>query len=109
MTGSEAAPRLARNGSPARLASASTLEWLAGQCKADPHADDANATQEPAALTNESRSSLETGDLDAIRDLLVSGVRWGAPKGPNDADCHNRDHILAWWTSASRRGTSGGH
>ncbi len=66
--------------------------------------DDANATQEPAALTERVRFALETGDLDAIRDLLVSGGRWGAPEGPNDADCHNRDQILAWWASARAAG-----
>ncbi len=66
--------------------------------------DDANATQEPAALTERVRFALESGDLDAIRDLLDPGARWGAPEGPNDADCHNRDQVIAWWASARAAG-----
>ena len=51
--------------------------------------DNASASQELAALTERVRFALESGDLDAIRDLLDPGARWGAPEGPNDADCHN--------------------
>jgi hypothetical protein len=36
------------------------------------------------------RLALESGDLDAIRDLLDPGARWGAPEGPHDADCQNQ-------------------
>jgi hypothetical protein len=43
--------------------------------------DDASAADEPAALAGRVRSALESGDLDAIRDLLDPGARWGAPKG----------------------------
>jgi len=66
--------------------------------------DDATATQEPVALTERVRFALESGDLDAIRDLLDPGARWGAPEGPNDADCRNRDQVIAWWASARAAG-----
>ena len=36
----------------------------------------------PAALAGRVRSALESGDLDAIKDLLDPGVRWGAPRDP---------------------------
>jgi hypothetical protein len=62
--------------------------------------DDASAAEESAALAGRVRSALESGDLDAIRDLLDPGVRWGAPEGPGDADCRNRDQVTAWWASA---------
>jgi hypothetical protein len=67
-------------------------------------ADDSSATQEQAALTRRVRSALESGDLDAIRNLLDPGARWGAPDGPSDADCHNRDQVMAWWASAQATG-----
>jgi ketosteroid isomerase-like protein len=66
--------------------------------------DDSSATQNQAALTGRVRSALESGDLDAIRNLLDPGARWGAPEGPNDADCHNRDQVMAWWASARAAG-----
>jgi len=44
--------------------------------------DDASAAEEPAALAGRVRSALESGGLDAIRDLLDPGVRWGAPEVP---------------------------
>jgi hypothetical protein len=44
--------------------------------------DDASATREPAALAERVRFALESGNLNAIRDLLDSGARWGAPEGP---------------------------
>ena len=62
--------------------------------------DDASAAEEPAALAGRVRSALESGDLDAVRDLLDPGARWGAPEGPGDADCRNRDQVIAWWASA---------
>ena len=62
--------------------------------------DDASAAPESAVLTERVKSALESGDLDAIRDLLDPGARWGAPEGPNDADCRNRDQVIAWWASA---------
>jgi hypothetical protein len=68
--------------------------------------DDASAAEEPTALAGRVRSALESGDLDAIRGLLDSGARWGAPEGPGDADCHNRDQVIAWWASAR---TAGAH
>ena len=66
--------------------------------------DDASAARESGALTERVRSALESGDLDAIRDLLDPGVRWGAPEGPGDADCRNRDQVMAWWSSARASG-----
>lgn len=66
--------------------------------------DDASPTPESAALTERVRSALDSGDLDAIRDLLDPGARWGAPEGPNDADCHNRDQVIAWWATARAAG-----
>jgi ketosteroid isomerase-like protein len=66
--------------------------------------EDASATQEPAALTARVRFALESGALDAIRDLLDPGARWGAPGGPSDADCHNRDQVIAWWASVRAAG-----
>ena len=66
--------------------------------------DDASAAEEPVALAGQVRSALESGDLDAIRDLLDPGARWGAPQGPGDADCRNRDQVIAWWASARAAG-----
>jgi len=66
--------------------------------------DDASATQGLAALTERVRFALESGDLDAIRDLLDPCARWGAPEGPSDADCHNRDQVIAWWAGARAAG-----
>jgi hypothetical protein len=66
--------------------------------------DNASATQGPAALTERVRFALESGDLDAIRDLLDPGARWGAPEGPSDADCRDRDQVIAWWPSARAAG-----
>ena len=62
--------------------------------------DNASATQGSAPLTERVRFALESGDLDAIRDLLDPGARWGAPEGPGDDDCRNRDQVIAWWASA---------
>jgi hypothetical protein len=66
--------------------------------------DDASAAEEPFALAGRVRSALESGDLDAIRDLLDPRARWGAPEGPGDADCHNRDQVIAWWAGARAAG-----
>jgi len=59
--------------------------------------EDASATGEPAELAERVRLALESGDLDAIRDLLDPSARWGAPEGPHEADCQNRDQVVAWW------------
>ena len=66
--------------------------------------DNASATREPAGLTERVTLALESGDLDAIRDLLDPGVRWGALEGPHEADCQNRDQVVAWWASARAAG-----
>jgi hypothetical protein len=58
----------------------------------------------PAALAGRVRSALESGDLDAIRDLLDRSARWGAPEGPGEGDCRNRDQVIAWWASARAAG-----
>jgi ketosteroid isomerase-like protein len=66
--------------------------------------DDASAARGPVPLAGLVRSALESGDLDAIRDLLAPGARWGAPEGPDDSDCRNRDQVIAWWNRARAAG-----
>jgi ketosteroid isomerase-like protein len=66
--------------------------------------DSAGATGEPAELTERVKLALESGDLDAIRDLLDPGARWGAPEGPHEFDCKNRDQVVAWWANARAAG-----
>lgn len=66
--------------------------------------DDATAATHPAALAGRVRSALESGDLDAIRDLLDPGARWGAPEGPGDFDCRDREQVIAWWARARASG-----
>jgi hypothetical protein len=66
--------------------------------------DNASATTEPTELTERVRLALESGDLDAIRDLLDPGARWGAPEGPAEADCQNREQVVAWWAGARAAG-----
>jgi ketosteroid isomerase-like protein len=66
--------------------------------------DHTSATREPAGLGERIRAALQSGDLGAIRELLDPGARWGAPDGPHDADCRNRDQVLAWWASARAAG-----
>jgi hypothetical protein len=62
---------------PARVSRASTLEWLGTHCPGEPHA---SAAEEPAALAGRVWSTLESGDLAAIRDLLGhDGVRQRVP------------------------------
>jgi hypothetical protein len=62
--------------------------------------DDASAKGQPAGLAERVRLALESGDLAAIRDLLEPGARWGAPGGPHDADCKNRNHMADGETGA---------
>jgi hypothetical protein len=66
--------------------------------------DNASATGAPAGLTERVRLALESGDLDAIRDLLDPAARWGAPEGPGEADCQNREQVMAWWAGARAAG-----
>ncbi len=66
--------------------------------------DEAGARGEPSRLTERVRLALESGDLGAIRDLLEPDARWGAPAGPHDADCKNRDQVLVWWARAQAAG-----
>ena len=66
--------------------------------------DNASATGAPAGLIERVRLALESGDLDAIRDLLDPAARWGAPEGPDEADCQNRDQVVAWWARARDAG-----
>ena len=53
--------------------------------------DEASATEGPAVLAGRVRSALESGDLDAIRDLLDPDARWGAPDGPSDYYCRSEE------------------
>ena len=66
--------------------------------------DETSAAEGPVMLAGRVRSALESGDLDAIRDLLDPDARWGAPEGPNDYDCRNRDEVIAWWAGARAAG-----
>jgi len=66
--------------------------------------EDASAMEEPAALAERVRLALESGDLDAIRELLDPDARWGAPEGPGESDCKNRDQVIAWWARARAAG-----
>jgi len=66
--------------------------------------ENASAAGGPAGLTERVRLALESGDLDAIGGLLHPGARWGAPEGPNEADCQNRDQVVAWWAGARAAG-----
>jgi ketosteroid isomerase-like protein len=66
--------------------------------------NDASASGGSAGLSRRVRLALESGDLDAVRDLLDPGARWGAPEGPGDSDCQNRDQVLAWWARARAAG-----
>jgi ketosteroid isomerase-like protein len=59
--------------------------------------DDASAASDAAMLSGRVRYALESGDLDVIRNLLDPEARWGAPEGPSDFDCVNRDQVIAWW------------
>jgi len=86
------------------VSAASTLERPTAQVREVVAPDDASAATEPAALGGRVRSALESGDLDAIRDLLGPGARWGAPEGPGDAGCCNREQVIAWWASARATG-----
>jgi hypothetical protein len=65
---------------------------------------DINAGAEPGALAARVRHALESGDFDAMRDLLAPGARWGAPEGPGDFDCRDRDEVIAWWARAQAAG-----
>lgn len=65
--------------------------------------DDASAAEEPTALTGRVRFALESGDLDAIRDLLAPDARWGAPDDPGGG-CRNRDEVIAWWARSRAAG-----
>lgn len=65
---------------------------------------DASAADVPATLAARVSSALESGDLDAIAGLLDPAARWGAPEGPDDADCRNREEVIAWWARARAAG-----
>ncbi len=67
-------------------------------------AGDVSVGREPRALAERVRSALESGDLDAIAGLLDPDAHWGAPEGPHEADCRNRDEVVAWWASARAAG-----
>jgi hypothetical protein len=66
--------------------------------------ENASAAAEPAELIERVTLALESGDLGAIGELLDPGARWGAPDGPHEADCQNRDQVVAWWAGARGAG-----
>jgi hypothetical protein len=86
------------------MVSADTLDRQLQGARETLMPNDASATDGPTGLSGRVRLALESGDLDAIRDLLDPGARWGAPEGPGDADCRSRDQVLAWWTRARAAG-----
>ena len=60
-----------------------------------------------APLAERVRAAIDTGDLDAFRDLLAPNARWGSGEYP-DSGCTNRDEILRYYLAgrtAGRRGT----
>jgi ketosteroid isomerase-like protein len=66
--------------------------------------EQASTAGQPALLADRVRSALESGDLDDIRKLLAPDARWGAPGGSSDADCRNREQVIAWWARARAAG-----
>ena len=56
------------------------------------------------SLPNESGSPSSPAILTRSGDLLDPSARWGAPQGPHEADCQNRDQVVAWWASARAAG-----
>lgn len=66
--------------------------------------DEARIAEDPGALAGRVRSALESGDLDDIRNLLGPDARWGAPDGPGEYDCRNRDQVITWWAGARAAG-----
>lgn len=61
--------------------------------------DDASAAEEPAALAGRVRSAWSPAIL-MPSGICSIPVPAGAPEGPGDADCRNRDQVIAWWASA---------
>ena len=57
--------------------------------------DNASATAESAELTERVRLALESGDLDAIRDLLDPGACWGALRGDRIVDIRGFGDLAA--------------
>ena len=57
-----------------------------------------------AGLAARVKYALESGDLAAIGDLLAADARWGAPEGPGEFDCRNREQVIAWWAGARAKG-----
>jgi ketosteroid isomerase-like protein len=54
------------------------------------------ATPAERNIAERVRTALESGDLDAIGELLDPDVRWGPPDDP-DGGCVNRDQVLDFW------------
>lgn len=65
--------------------------------------DETGSAQEHAALAGQVRSALESGDPNAIRDLLAPRAKWGAPESDGD-DGRSREEIVAWWSRAQAAG-----
>jgi SnoaL-like domain len=80
------------------------LRWNALPSQGGLMPGDASTADVPTTLAGRVRSALESGDLDAIAELLDPAARWGAPEGPSDADCRNREEVIAWWARARAAG-----
>jgi ketosteroid isomerase-like protein len=59
--------------------------------------------QAEANIAERVRAALESGDLDAIGELLAPDVRWGPPDDP-DVGCANRAQVLDFWRLARDAG-----
>lgn len=49
------------------------------------------------------RVALETGDLDAYRELLAPDARWGPADEP-EWGCKSRREVISWYAAARDRG-----
>jgi len=67
-------------------------------------AADERANEDLGTLADRARRALSRADLDAMMELLAPDARWGAPEGPSDWDCKNREEVLSWWSGAQAAG-----
>ncbi len=65
--------------------------------------DNASATAEPAELTVRVRVALNAA-IWTPSGICSTRTPAGAPEGPHDADCQNREQVVAWWAGARAAG-----